>query len=244
MGLSRITIVCLSVFSLLCSISPAHAISEEEQAFLSMYFTAEEKIFAQDSFALLAGWYEQAQEKIRLGRYGRGKTLILQTRERAYEVWPDFTQDDHFNFYDCTFRQGSHTHPAVLRVARSPAFNPLSQNELRILRILERGSEAAKYSSYLPGLLDAFTYQDGSLAVQAAVFEKHGGWYSLQQVHDRYPHGIDPRDMAWIWRRLLVILGFSHHSSVIHAAVLPPNIFIQPEQHGLILYPQEPSLDG
>jgi hypothetical protein len=120
-------------------------------------------------------------------------------------------------------------------VARSPAFNPLSQNELRILRILECGSEAAKYSSYLPGLLDAFTYQDGSLAVQAAVFEKHGGWYSLQQVHDRYPHGIDPRDMAWIWRRLLVILGFSHHSSVIHAAVLPPNIFIQPEQHGLML---------
>jgi serine/threonine protein kinase len=200
-----------------------------------MYWTAEEKLFAQESFALLAGWYGQAQEEVRLGRYGRGQPVLLRTRDREYEVCDNFTQDDRFNFYDCTFREGSHTHPAVLRVTRSSEFNELSQNELRILRILGRGTEAPRYSSYLPGLLDAFTYQAGSLTLQAAVFEKYDGWYSVQQVHDRYPSGIDSRDMAWIWRRLLVILGFAHRSSVIHAAVLPANIYIQSEQHGLML---------
>ncbi|MBI5634263.1 MAG: TonB-dependent receptor [Nitrospirae bacterium] len=42
MNLGRISIICLLLVSLLCSVSPAHAISEEEQAFLSMYFKPEE----------------------------------------------------------------------------------------------------------------------------------------------------------------------------------------------------------
>ncbi|MBI5639720.1 MAG: TonB-dependent receptor [Nitrospirae bacterium] len=42
MKLGRISVICVLFMSLLCSISPAHAISEEEQAFLSMYFKPEE----------------------------------------------------------------------------------------------------------------------------------------------------------------------------------------------------------
>jgi hypothetical protein len=41
--------------------------------------------------------------------------------------------------------------------------------------------------------------------------------------------------MAWMWRRLLVVLGFAHANRIIHGAVLPQNIWIQPEQHGLML---------
>ena len=54
-------------------------------------------------------------------------------------------------------------------------------------------------------------------------------------MHNAYPRGIDPKDMAWMWRRLLVALGFAHASGIIHGAVLPGNVFIQPEQHGLRL---------
>ncbi|MBA4372739.1 MAG: hypothetical protein C0402_07720 [Thermodesulfovibrio sp.] len=42
MNLKRISLTCLLFVSVLCSISPAHAISKEEQAFLSMYFKPEE----------------------------------------------------------------------------------------------------------------------------------------------------------------------------------------------------------
>ena len=41
--------------------------------------------------------------------------------------------------------------------------------------------------------------------------------------------------MSWIWRRLLVALGFAHINAVIHGAVLPNAVFILPEQHGLML---------
>ena len=41
--------------------------------------------------------------------------------------------------------------------------------------------------------------------------------------------------MAWMWRRILVALGFAHVNGIIHGAVLPANILIQPEEHGLML---------
>jgi hypothetical protein len=59
---------------------------------------------------------------------------------------------------------------------------------------------------------------------------------SFQSADDiLYPDGIDPRDMAWMWRRVLTALGFAHINGLIHGALLPSNIWIQPEQHGLML---------
>ena len=70
---------------------------------------------------------------------------------------------------------------------------------------------------------------------RASLRERAGGWYTLAEVRRAYPMGVDPKDMAWMWRRLLVALGFAHLNGVIHGAVLPDNISILPGQHGLLL---------
>src|SRR6516164_8396933 len=41
--------------------------------------------------------------------------------------------------------------------------------------------------------------------------------------------------MAWMWRRLLVALGFAHRCGLVHGAVLPEHVLIQPHDHGLVL---------
>ena len=41
-----------------------------------------------------------------------------------------------------------------------------------------------------------------------------------------YPDGVDPRDVAWMWRRLLVALGLAHRAGVVHGAVLPEHVLI------------------
>jgi hypothetical protein len=209
--------------------------SMAKRAHPDMYRSTHEKALAQRSFALLTEWYGRAQEKIKSGLYGMGQPVLLKTTRREYEIWPALGQEGIFNWYDCSFTEGGQTHRAVLRVVREPRYNDLALNEVRTLKILEQRREWDKFSPYFPGLLDAFIYDDAALLHQAAVFEKLEGWYSLEEVHARYPHGIDPKDMAWIWRRLLVALGFAHLNSVIHGAVLPPNVWIQPEQHGLML---------
>jgi serine/threonine protein kinase len=59
--------------------------------------------------------------------------------------------------------------------------------------------------------------------------------YSFEEIRDYYVNGIDPKDMAWMWRRLLNILGFVHKHQVIHGAVLPSHVLIEPKDHKLAL---------
>lgn len=84
-----------------------------------------------------------------------------------------------------------------------------------------------RFVPYLPTPL----WADG--AVQA--FRYLENFYSLADVLDQYPDGIDPRDMAWMYRRLLVALGFTHQAGFCHGAVLPQNVLIEPDVHGVVL---------
>lgn len=66
------------------------------------------------------------------------------------------------------------------------------------------------------------------------VFTYLDGFYTLEQVHDRFPE-LDPRDMAWMFRRLMVVLGYTKEAKMIHGAVVPSHVLIHPEKHGLVL---------
>ncbi|WP_328472467.1 hypothetical protein [Streptomyces sp. NBC_00448] len=44
-----------------------------------------------------------------------------------------------------------------------------------------------------------------------------------------------PPDAAWMWRRLLTALGWAHRAGLVHGAVFPEHVLIQPELHGLVL---------
>jgi serine/threonine protein kinase len=161
--------------------------------------------------------------------------MILRTSRRYYEIEVEFREDTLFNHYPCTFKEDGREVNALLRITRDPRDNDYAANEVRALQILSAASDWAKFSPYFPDLIDSFVYDDGFSLRQAAIFNEHEKWYSLQEVRQRYATGIDPRDMAWMWRRILSALGFAHTNSVIHGAVLPPNIWIQPEQHGVML---------
>ena len=62
-----------------------------------------------------------------------------------------------------------------------------------------------------------------------------GPLVSLAEVAQAYPQGVDPRDAAWMWRRLLVALGFAHRAALVHCAVRPEHVLIDPAAHGLVL---------
>ena len=58
---------------------------------------------------------------------------------------------------------------------------------------------------------------------------------TLNEIRAEYPAGLHCRHVAWIWRRILTILGFAHAKDVVHAAVLPEHILIEPKEHKLLL---------
>ena len=89
-----------------------------------------------------------------------------------------------------------------------------------------------RFRPYVPELLGSFNHE-GSAGNVLNFLED---FVSLAYIKEyAYPDGIDIRDAAWMYRRLLVALGFAHNAGVIHGAVLPEHILIHPEKHGLVL---------
>lgn len=201
-----------------------------------LFAADEDKLLAHQAFAQLIEWFEQAEEKVLFGIYGRRTPqVMLETRQYTYCIDDVPTPDGIFNVYPCRFDEGGRLRVATLKLVRDPHQNGLAQNELTALRTLVAAPEADKFSAYFPRLIESFLYQDARGEHQAGIFEQAQGWYSLEDVRRSYPSGVDAKDMAWMFRRLLAALGFAHRNGVFHGAVSPQNIWILPEDHGLML---------
>jgi len=60
-------------------------------------------------------------------------------------------------------------------------------------------------------------------------------WGSLADVHHRYVHGLDPRHVVWMWRRVLEVLAHVHGIGWSHGAVSLEHMLVHPGDHGIFL---------
>ncbi|MEU4565960.1 serine/threonine protein kinase [Micromonospora sp. NPDC023956] len=124
----------------------------------------------------------------------------------------------------------------LLKLPRDPADNDLLAREAHALRTIEERGDP-RHLPYVPRLVDSFRHRDAAtgaerrINVLAAVPNLH----SLEEVRRAYPDGLDGRDAAWMWRRLLVAIGLAHRAGVVHGAVLPRHVLIEPDAHGVVL---------
>jgi hypothetical protein len=121
----------------------------------------------------------------------------------------------------------------LLKVARTPEGNVHLDIEQRTLTTLRKAAGATTYGKYLPELVGSFPSTDG-LPHRSNVFRWVPGLYTLEQVHEQH-QALDGRHLAWIFKRLLTVLGFSHRQNRLHGAVLPCHVLIDPASHGLQL---------
>ncbi|TDC30004.1 serine/threonine protein kinase [Micromonospora sp. 15K316] len=124
----------------------------------------------------------------------------------------------------------------LLKLPRRPSDNDLMAREAYALRtIVERGDP--RYLPYVPRLVDEFPHRDATTGAERRinVLATAPGLHNLDEVRGTYPDGLDARDVAWMWRRLLVVLGLAHRAGVVHGAVLPRHVLIEPDAHGVVL---------
>jgi hypothetical protein len=121
----------------------------------------------------------------------------------------------------------------LLKIAREPEGNAHLDTERKTLVRLLGAVGSTTYRNYLPALIDSFTTA-GRVPKRINVFGWATGFYTLEQVHEQHP-ALDSRHLAWIFNRLLTVLGFSHRQNVIHGAVLPCHALIHAAGHGLQL---------
>lgn len=164
---------------------------------------------------------------------GGSGTATITTRRHAYELGERAARGDLANLYPARYAGSAR---ALIKLVREPAHSDLLEREAVALRQLSADGEG-RFLPYVPRLIESFRHRDAVTGARrtANAIAALDGFHSLAEVRAAYPGGLDPRDAAWMWRRLLVALGFAHGAGVLHGAVLPEHVLIHPGKHGLVL---------
>lgn len=201
-----------------------------------------DKELARETFIGLREWFEMAESQIEDGRYNNNgtkrktKETKITVRGVTYSLKERAYAGDISDIYECLYAaEDKKEKEGLFKIVRDPEDNDLAQNEARVLKHLYENKTGRGFLDYLPLLKASFSLKDGTGTRQANVFELKSGFYSLEEVMEQYPKGLDPRDMAWMFKRLLVVLGWAHENSVVHGAVLPSHVLIHRENHGGML---------
>lgn len=119
--------------------------------------------------------------------------------------------------------------PVILKIAREAQHYDWLQHEANILRLLQL--EVTPYSKHLPQVIDQFRMGNQAPAL---VFPEYEG-YTLTQLRQPFPNGIEPRHLLWILRRCLSVLGYAHSKGILHGNITPDHILIRPQDHNVWL---------
>ncbi len=192
---------------------------------------------AQEAFVALTRLKEIAERKIRAGTYGDRRPppdarppTVITTPTTTYRVGEMLFAGDVCDHYTCTFEDKT----GVLKIARSPADDDLVENEANVLGVLyPRNAADEKFRRYLPRLVDSFRMRsDAGTLRRVVLLPSFGPWSTLEDIQQVYPRGLDFRDVVWMFKRMLVGLGWVHQQGYVHGAIVPPHVLVHPVHHG------------
>ncbi|MFH9229664.1 J domain-containing protein [Streptomyces lydicus] len=161
---------------------------------------------------------------------------VLTTRHRTYTLGPTLATGDLAVLREASYEERGTRRRALLKIPRTVTDNDLLEREADALALLARHGER-RHRGYAPRLLESVRHRDPDTGAERRVnaLVPLDGFHTLAEVRAAHPDGLDPRDAAWMWRRLLVALGWAHRAGRVHGAVLPEHVLIHPALHGLVL---------
>ncbi|BCM93928.1 hypothetical protein IAD21_05823 [Abditibacteriota bacterium] len=215
---------------------------------------SQDKNLATDVFQSLSTWEGIARQKIESGTYGdrksvgaaappytpvefkvRGKTLTL-TSLIAEGVFASVHQAEYDNDAE---------HSIFVKYTRDVSDNDLLEREFSVLKSFhlpeaDPDAEAffARQRAYVPYPISSFSILDEIKTKHRANLLRvpKGPCYTVETLRkEKFPGGIEPRHVWWIFRRLLLTLWMSHLKGYIHGGVTPDHVLIFPEEHGIVL---------
>ncbi len=195
----------------------------------------EESERANKAFSLLQKFFEEAEQAVRQGTYGKPFSIATLT-SKIGEHW--LTRHMHsttaFDMYEAVSEIDGESFSTVVRIAKDSAGEQHSLQELETLNALWEFDDP-ELRPFLPTIVDDCKTAVNGMSYQVNVFEKLEKMYSLEEVRTAFPNGLDPQHAVWIWRRLLFPLSIIHQQGILHGSVLPNHVMIHPEKHGVVL---------
>ena len=126
----------------------------------------------------------------------------------------------------------------VLKVLAAPTDEDLLRREWKILERLRtsRAPGTEHFVRQIPEPIGMARVEVGDRPRLTTVFKWRSGFFvTLEEVMRAHPGGVAPQAAVWIFKRLLELLSWVHRSGVVHSAVLPAHVLVQPRDHGASL---------
>jgi serine/threonine protein kinase len=193
---------------------------------------------AAEAMAALTELNAKAEMRLKSGSYGtkdpdkgveiRSKTLYTGVKPIAAGEICDVYMGD---FMDA----GGKPRRAVIKILRDVGDDDLFNNEaVAYKQVFGAAKDEDKvFAKYMCEPLErAKLTIDGREKKAFIIAGSKRTTYSLADVIKAYPDGIDHRDAAWMIRRLLEILAFTHRIGYAHNAVTPSHALVRMEDHG------------
>lgn len=199
---------------------------------------------AHDVFTELNVHFEEAKKRISGGKYGAnlpyGHTTdviandVEVTLKGRYKRYASFSAGDIADLHLCNFKEGSKEIEAILKIVRAPIDNELLDAERKNLTLIHDKLKGKDWNDCIPQIYDSFFLETGMAGKRPRVniLEKFDGFYTVEQIRELMPSGVDAKSLAWMWKRLLILLDWTHHAGVIHGAVLPKHVMYYPDNDG------------
>lgn len=204
---------------------------------------------ATEVFQLLRNLYEAAEDAARKGAYeqtfapgfyrtnGRAAavdTVVLQSALAIYRLSPIPLWRGDFSSLYRAVALGS-DQQVLVKIAVDPTVNALLEWEAKVVLRFHNPTATGKLvriRPYVPKLLDTFVIAgERGQRFRANVLAYRSGLVSLAEILTAYPDGLDPRDAAWIFRRILSQTLAATMIGVVHGALVPDHVLVDPLLH-------------
>lgn len=158
---------------------------------------------------------------------------VIKTKKHTYSVDGEITTPGIYARHAASYDAGYEK--CQLLVTKDPKDADLTTAYVSALKKLAN-EVPENFRAFYPELVESFRYRTDANTDHVALTQKiPEGFSTFSKILEVYPAGIDGRDVAWIFKRMLTAVGNAHDIGIVHGAPTLDAFLVHPEFHGVIL---------
>jgi len=188
----------------------------------------------------------EADIRVNLSIYGTTKKtkidfepFTIKTKRHEYTLTELLEHGDISNVWRCQNELGDQL---ILKSVKNPVNNDLVKNEINMIKKINPEGDDKLYAEFFPDVIDSFVMMDATKKKSQVIVQSDynaKGYVDLFTVKEVFKNNPDDeivsRHLVWIFKRLLMTVGYLHNRSLVHGSVIPPHVLVHPVDHSIKL---------